>query len=228
VTTPIERDEQIFRSIESFIVNAEDIAKMDDTEVNSAIGFCLERLHRLRMGGRSLPLVALSVLLWNVHDRGLKVELDIENCLALSFRIAGDPSFVQPEWGLVLVGVLLSRYQHRLSKRVRDEVIAQSKLLLEHYQKNGISLPVRRSAQALKESWNCGFPNGLNTVFKACLNAWPDTSDVAHIPDNELKQDMDRISGILPVEITLQDRKLYRLNLERRSIWKVLERISLD
>lgn len=69
MTTPIDADREMFERLKSIIRSPRAIEKMNDASVNDTLDFCLSRLRRLRMGGRSSALVAMSVLLWAARDR---------------------------------------------------------------------------------------------------------------------------------------------------------------
>ena len=100
----IRRDDDTFNDLEALINGTENISSWDDIKLKDKLSTCFGRLDRLRMGGRSHPLIALSVLLWLAHDREPVANLDVEGRLNRAFQIAMDPSYLYPEWGLVLAG----------------------------------------------------------------------------------------------------------------------------
>ena len=118
--TAIDWDVKMFAILEVINKDHQRICKMGN--YNATLDLCMCRLNNLRMGGRSSSLIAMSVMLWSVHDRGCDVKVDVERFLALAFRIAVDPSFVQPEWAVVLAGVMIARYLNRLPEQLKKEV----------------------------------------------------------------------------------------------------------
>ncbi len=101
-----------------------------------AFEYCLSRLRRVRMGGRSAPLVAASVIAWRVPLGWLTV--DMEETAGLALGVAADPSFVWPEWGTILTGVLVVRLGQDSSLRPnhsfneRSELLSQIRHRLKH------------------------------------------------------------------------------------------------
>jgi hypothetical protein len=225
--TAIGRDVEMFELLEVIIKSPQQICEMDNYEVNAILDLCMYRLNKLRMGGRSSSLVAMSVVLWSIHDRGCDVKVDVERFLALAFRIAMDPSFVQPEWAVVLAGVMIARYLNRLPEGPKEEVEKQCKRLLCYLEgdEQGNEV-VRDAARGLIQSWDKNFPDGLNPVVKACLDGWADRLSVK-ITDEELEKKMDEMSKSLPANMKDEDRKLYREYLERKGKWQILEGICL-
>ncbi len=229
VTTPIKTDEIIIEQLEAIFKDPGSICEMDDDNVASAITFCYERLHRFRMGGRSSCLIALSVLLWHAHERADAVIIDIEECLALAFRTAVDPTFIQSEWGIILAGVIIARYLDRLPGESKEEASKQARLLLRHLEaRPSTPQSVKSAASALLQAWDASFHDGLDPVVKAGLETWPPTASGADISDDKLSYLMDELSRILPAEITERERMLYKLNLERQGKWQLFQAISLS
>lgn len=213
--------------LSAIVKNPRMIDEMDDASLDFAIHDCLKELNRLRMGGRSTSLQMLVVLLWNTPRR--KIQLAIEACLALAFRLAGDPSFAQPEWGIVLAGVLIARYMGGcLPTGTETEIASQCKLLLAYFESTlGVSPAVQKAAAFLTECWVTGFPNGINPVLKACLAAWPETAATAGTSDSELKDQTNLMFATLPACMTEGDRRIFRLFLEKEGKWNILDMISL-
>lgn len=228
MTTPIRTDEETIERLEVIFKNPESVCQMDDDELGSAIAFCINRLHRFRMGGRSTCLIALSILLWHVHERANAVKINVEECLTLTFRTALDPTFIQPEWGIVLAGVILARYLDRLPEESKKETDRQARLILRHLEARACTpKSVKSAASALLQAWDTSFPYGLDSVVKATLETWPPTTSVSNISDDKLGYLMDELSGILPAEITERERMLYKLNLERKGKWQLFQAVSL-
>jgi hypothetical protein len=228
MTNPIERDNEIYKSLETIISNPEEIRKMDNEAVNATLNFCINRLNRFRMGGRSSALVGLSVLLWHLHERGTDIKIDVEECFSLAFRTAIDPSFVQPEWGIVLSGVLIARYLDRLPSQASAEIVRQCRLLLEHLEKDNNNLTTMpQAASALIQTWDADFPQGMNPVVKTCLAGWPETTSVNIIDKRRLEKLIDEMNSNLPANLSERQRKLYRLQLEQWGKWRQLEKVAL-
>lgn len=228
MTTAIGRDMEMFELLEAIIKSPQHICEMDNYELNAILDLCMYRLNKLRMGGRSSSLIAMSVMLWSVHDRGCDVKVDVERFLALAFRIAVDPSFVQPEWAVVLAGVMIAKYLNRLPEKLKKEVEKQCKRLLRYLEghEHGNKV-VRDATRALIRSWDKNFPDGLNIVVKACLDGWADRLRVKTTDNEELKKKMDEMSESLPASMKDEDRKLYRAYLEQEGKWRILEDICL-
>lgn len=222
----IDRDK--IRKLSSIIENPANIGKKGKLTFREAIDECINSLSRLRMGGRSVCLVAASVLLWHEAQRSKDAKIDIEQWLALAFRISMDPSFIQPEWGIVLAGVLIEKYVDALPEEIQVEIINQARRLLCYLEdQRDSNASASLAASALLRSWDAGFPNGLNPVIKSCFERWPDTSEVSAISDERLKQLTDEMESSLPASISEREKMLYRLYLERSGEWKVLANVSL-
>jgi hypothetical protein len=180
------------------------------------------------MGGRSASLIALCVILWRIDHKRRGVRLDVEALLSVAFRIALDPSFIFPEWAVVLAGVLLARHTERLSPDSRDEVVRQCMLLLRDLEgRPSVSRAVRIAAGALRQEWDCGFRIGLDPVVRCCLREWPDTANARNISPSALDEIVRAMNEVLPGAFTERERRLYRLNLERQGEWAVLGRVRL-
>ena len=221
---PIKRDLRRIDELRSFVERPESLAELSDAEAQALIDDCLARLHRLRPGGRSTSLLGLSIFLWSLHERWPRIKLEIEHCLALAFRIAIDPSFIHPEWGVILAGVLLARYVERLPVDARDEVVQESRLRLRDLEdRPRVPNVVRSTASALIESFDAGFPEGVDPVFRCCLRDWPSTEGIRDIPDQRLSEIIADIARLLPATLNERELRLYRLFLERRGEWGIFE-----
>lgn len=230
--TPIEQDVYWYKKFEDILRNQQhSINGMDDTTVTATASECLRQLQHLRMGGRSAPLYVLAILLWHAHDRWPRIPFDVEERLSLAFRISLDPSFVQPEWGIVLMGVLINRYAKRLPTEndVKDEVLCQCRQNLGHLAECSAATNVVQGATAkLLECWSGDFPKGVDPVRHICLESWPDTSDIQDFPKDKLDEIIREMNEKLPATLTEDDRRHYRLHLERKGIWSTLESVSLE
>ncbi len=222
------------RFLEEMIENPEMVGAMDSANINAHIEECLASLNCLRMGGRSTPLTALCILLWYARDRGSDVALDVERCLTKAFDICRDPSYVRPEWGVVLVGVLVARHLDRLPERERkdkprEEVARQCRMLLRDLDSRGVTPPVRDAAGVLLNAWDAGFPHGLTPVVQTCLNTWPETSGAKDIDLKTIVEYLGPLSSeIVTCNMTHRERVLYRAMCERDGKWDMLSRISLE
>ena len=225
----IRRDDDTFKNLKALLDGTEDIGSWDDIKLKDVLSSYFGRLDRLRMGGRSSPLIALSILLWFAHDREPVVDLDVENRLNKAFQIAMDPSYLYPEWGLVLAGVLIARYLGRLPKRVQGQIEMQSRLLLEYLKSNGHASPsIPHTAGALLKALDGGFASGLDPVVKTCASGWPDTASMTEMSDTELDEAAEALSReALPGAWSVEDRILCRAFLEKKHLWKAFESISL-
>jgi len=227
MTSPIKEDELVLGRLEEILRNPADVSQMAKNEIDSIVRFCMRRLNRFRMGGRSSCLVGLSIVLWHSHDHADTEEIDVEECLTLAFRITLDPTFVQPEWGVVLAGVIIARYLDGLPAELKKEIGKQSRLVLRHLESRSANKAVRSAASALLMAWDGSFPKGLNPVIKAGLEAWPQTTAGSEIANDRIERLMEELSEVLPAEILERERLLYRLNLERQGKWQLFEAVSL-
>src|SRR5947208_2719920 len=102
-------------------------------------------------------------------------DVQVEEMLALALRVAVDPSFVLPEWAVVLTGVLIASYRDQIPEGVRDDVLDQCRRLLEDVERR-VEFPpaLRAAAGALLSEWQFGFPSGLRRVAEACISYWPE------------------------------------------------------
>jgi len=220
--------------LKGLIENPEMVAGMDNAGINAHIEECLASLNRLRMGGRSTPLTALCVLLWHAHGRSPEVALDVERCLTKAFDICRDPSYVRPEWGVVLAGVLIAKYMDRLSESEngegpREGVARQSRMMLRDLDGRGVTKPVQEAAGALLNAWDAEFPRGLAPVVETCLNAWPETSSAKDLDLETIRAYLGPLSSeIVTCNMTHRERVLYRAMCERDGKWEMLKNISLE
>jgi hypothetical protein len=182
------------------------------------------------MGGRSAALVCLSVMLWQMHDREDDIslgDLDVEGLSAMAFQSAGEPSYIQPEWGIGLVGVLIARHSRRLSSAAKAEVFKQSRLLLEYLSENSPNPSVRSSSRTLLEVWKANFRKGLDSVIQSGYREWPSSARFAKMPARDLDKKLKKVLYVLPAAYDKNDFALYRLFLERKGTWKLLQAVSL-
>jgi hypothetical protein len=224
-----DRDSRFGAAMRAIINDPAVIVGKDADSIKALIGFCGRRLGRMRMGGRSVPLVGLSVVLWNAQDL-LELDLDLEDLLTTALAIAMDPSYIWPEWGIVLAGVLICRH---LSERPEDsgqpkrdekELINQCRLRLRHLIESHLprpSEPVRNASRVLDDQWTLGFPNGLQPVVDSCLDSWPSTREVTSVSPEFLQQKIDALDQIQPAWYSEEDRRFYRLSMERAGTWIV-------
>jgi len=143
--TSIEKDMFGYKTIEQILKSPKLAQEMSDDEVKSNIVYCIDRLNLFRMGGGSSSLIGLSILLWYSRDRknvwGQQAG-DVEELLPISFRATLDPTFIQPEWGVVLAGTIIANYFGGFSKEVKGSVFKQSRDLLKYLESNSFNIPV--------------------------------------------------------------------------------------
>jgi hypothetical protein len=161
-------------------------------------------------------LIGLSIILWNIHNR-LTIDFDVEELLNLAFRVTLDPSFAQPEWGVVLMGILLARYRDRFPSDSRAEIVEQCRKLLRVLEDHSmVANVVRRAASTLCEVMNVDFVDGLDPVVECCLCKLPDTSRISSMPPERLNELIDVMNGCIPTLLNNRERRIYRLYLERK------------
>jgi len=150
--------------------------------------------------------------------------------LNLALGIAMDPSYIWPEWGVVLAGVLISKCSSLLpemtdeQRATKIEVLAQAELRVTHLA--GERLPsaipsVRAAAKALLIEWKQSFPHGLQPVVDASQDAWPAVDPLAGMSDVALQAEVDRLDRIMQAGYADDDRRFYRLSMERKDAWLV-------
>jgi hypothetical protein len=224
-----DRDARFGAAMRAIIEDPAAITGKDADSTKALIGFCRRRLGRMRMGGRSAPLVGLSVVLWNARDPR-ELDIDVEDLLTTALAVSMDPSYIWPEWGIVLAGVLICRYLAQLSedagqpKRDETELINQCRLRLRHLIEGHpprATEPVRHAARVLEDQWALGFPDGLQPVVESCLGSWPRTDEVASASPEFLQQRIDALDQIQPAWYLEEDRRFYRLSMERGGTWIV-------
>jgi len=224
-----EKDSSAHPVFESVLAEPRRLEAMSDSELQALMQDAWSRVERVRMGGRSLALCALSVMLWHTHQRWSKAEVDVERRVADAFRISLDPSFMTAEWAVVVGGALVARYARYLGDD-RDEILRDYRHDVEFLCRNGVTQPpVRAAASALLGCWDEAFRSGLNSVVRASMGAWPDCGELRKLPDDAHAAAIDvaaRFPGSLGM-LTEADRRLYRSFLERSGVWHHLERLDL-
>jgi len=223
------RDAEFAAFVKALIENPSRIDELSATHIKETSLFCFGRLQAFRMGGRSAPLVGLNVLLWRAKPEDLRF-LNIDWALNIAFAIATDPSYIWPEWGVVLAGVLISKCTSLLpettdeERPMKIELLAQAELRLTHLagDRPPTSGPsVRVTAQTLITEWKRGFPNGLQPVVEASRADWPALDQINGMSDTTLQAEIDRLDRIMPAWYDDEDRRIYRLSMERKDSWLV-------
>ena len=232
-TTPMDRDEEKLELVKELVLDPTLLNRMSDDEWLSLIESCERNLNQITMGGRSHSLTLLSVILWNAVYRSTLVEDlsgQIETFAVLGIRVAVDKSFIQPEWAIVLVGVILARWKKDLERalgqdnceRFYNTIIA----ILKDYKDNHENSTVKRAAELLLRESNRGFTNGLRDVVTGMLKRWP-ASDVARSFD---KKQLDKIEyelmTLISSKISDDHRSLYRMKLEDQGFWGAIEAVG--
>ena len=158
-----DRDARFGAAMRAIIKDPAVMVGKDADSIKALIGFCRRRLGRMRMGGRSVPLVGLSVVLWNAQDP-IELDFDLEDLLTTALGIALDPSYIWPEWGIVLAGVLICRH---LPERPEDsgqpkldqkELINQCRLRLRHLIEGHLPRPSEPVRNAVLAFWTISGP----------------------------------------------------------------------
>lgn len=224
---PIPRDIARYRELAPFIEDPKKLEAASEASLQRLIDGCISRLEAVQMGGRSASLVGLSVILW-VVSRRRRVTFPVVKLLSLCLKIAKDPSFIQPEWAVVLAGVLIARYPSDIVLGAREEIVNQSRQQLRDIRDDpALPKPVHMAATSLLEEWDLKFKSGLDPVVQCCLRGWPDTTSVRSISQTELNEIIQIMNETLPGSLSDKDRIFYRLNLERNGDWKLLESIRM-
>lgn len=235
---PLDKDNASHMDMKEFmnmmIFDPSIVDKIEFAEINSRIKEYLDAIHRFRMGGRSTPLISLCLLLWYAHNHGADLEINVEECLTKAIDICRDPSYVQPEWGVVLTGVIVAHYVSLLpvkdgNDNPREEIEKQCRMMLRDLDQRGVTQPVRQAAGALLNAWDAGFPHGLTPVVKAGLNAWPDTTDVKDLDLKAIQSYLGPLSSqIVTCDMTQRERTLYHAMCELDGKWELLQNIKLE
>jgi len=230
MSNPIDNDIKTLKELKKLIQNSDSISSMNEKEINDKILYCMKQLNKFTMGGRSACLIALSLLLWKSDRSCVSLpDIDFEPLLSMSFRITTDPSFIFPEWGIILAGVIIAKYSDCFPKDSLDDILKQCKLLLQHLKnKSGLHDAIRITAEALLASWENNFCEGLNPLVKTSLAAWPDTSDCKDINTEELREQLVKLSKrTLSADLNISERRLYKLLLEKEGEWKQFELLNM-
>lgn len=229
----LDRDERNMKEFLCKLVkNPETLSAWDVAAINARIEDCWDWIYRLRMGGRSAALTVLCILLWSARHRSPDVKLDVEKSIAKAFDICRDPSFIRPEWGIVLAGVLIAGYLNRLSESddnnsARQEIEKQCRMVLRNLEGYaGTTEVVRTATGVMLTEWDAGFPNGLNPVIKSCLDGWPDTAGAQGLDLGMIRDYLEPLScRILAGDMTHRERMLYKAMLELNGDWALFGRL---
>lgn len=226
-----ERDVRLAAALREIVRDPSIVANLDEETVIGDVDFCLARLRLVRMGGRSVGLVGLSVILWFARHPE-KLRLNVEEILVTAFGISMDPSYIWPEWGIVLAGVFIARYLPLLpdgtdgQKKAKLELSQQCRLRLAHLHRQVLPAPleaVGQAAKALEEAWDNGFSEGLQRVTAVCKASWPDAPAFAATSAELLRARISALDLIQPAWYTTEDRALYRLSMERADTWLIAD-----
>lgn len=223
--TLADRDAELATAVTNVVRNVELLDRMSADELTSLALYCLGRIRLFRMGGRSAALVALAVIIWR---RASDVRINLEEALNLAFSVAADPSYIWPEWGVVLAGAILARYDSlgttdaALSPVGREEILAQAQLRLVHLQNGDRPAStdgVRRTAASLLGALREQFPAGLDPVVEEASDGWPDLADSSD--ERELQNRVAELDRSMPAWYSNEDRAIYRRSLEERNAWLI-------
>lgn len=224
----VKRDLELAKKVKEALLNPRNLTKKS---VTTFVELCIECLERLRMGGRSTPLLALCTLLWHRSNDIQISDRDVEKLFCTGFHIAGDPSYGYPEAGVLLVGTLLAKCSNKLPINSREDIFNQARMMLEYIEQGG-SYPnsVRLTASCLLEAWDMKFENGLTDAVNVLKTLWPDTSPISSIPQEIIEKEIENIElnfVRLQFSITDRQRRIYRLYLQRKGRW-LLDYLDLD
>lgn len=229
MSNTIDADLRSFKQLEGFIRDSGSITGLSEKEIHDHLHYCIEALNRFAMGGRSTCLIGLSLLLWKGNQSYIKSsEINIEKLLPLSFRITTDPSFIFPEWGVVLTGVIIAKYRYCFPEKSLEVVENQCKLLLRHLTSRlDLSDAIRVTAESLLTSWKNDFYEGLEPLVRTALLAWPDTSNCEKVTVEELEKSLSKLfKKKLATDLNLNERRAYKLLLENKGKWDSIKSID--
>jgi NitT/TauT family transport system ATP-binding protein len=221
-----DRDGELAQALRNIIESPASLKDKSATELAALVAYCSDRLRLLRMGGRSVPLVALSVIVW--HSDEYKLRLDRERLLSLAFSICTDPSYIWPEWGIVLVGAILARFEGlssagpAMADDARRELRNQAQLRLVHLTKQIPPAPpntVSRAAEALLAALEAGFPSGIQPVVQECWDGWTGLSGLPPLSNDDVERRVRELDRAMPAWYSDEDRAIYRLSMENRNAW---------
>lgn len=228
-----ERDEELAVALARVLKQPETLRTLDATSINDTLDYCLRRTRLLRMGGRSAPLVGASVIIWSAPAATIRLDVerfDLESTLNWALAIAMDPSFVWPEWGIILVGVILARFPLLAPTNLKEshaaariEISSQVRLRLSHLVRDRRPTPqsqVVEVSRALLGEWDLRFPNGLQPVVQLAEAAWPAAAS-RNVSDEQIKERMHTLDTLMPAWYSEEDRTFYRAKLERAGGWLV-------
>ncbi len=225
-----ERDIVKWQEIKEWVCAPSKIRSMEADELLTKIEDCVFRIERVRMGGRSASIFAMSVLLWYGKSKIDKNQIDIEQLISLGLGIITDPSFVQPEMGIILVGILVARYSDWLPDDCREETLLQTKLMLDYFAvQDSYPNQVRSVALLLTISWNQDFEIAIQEAISVMKSEWPETTAIRPIlSSGRLEKLYKNMGKVLPAWIGCFGRSLYRLQLERKGCWEIIESFKLE
>ena len=219
--TPIEKDAVVLAKLKGLIAHPEGIQKLSDSEIAQLMDECEMRLGRVSMGGRSSSLKLLCVLLWSLTDReslALTLRNRAEALAVAGLRTVGDPSIIEPEWGIVLAGVILARWPNGLDAIARKTLID----IVEYHASESTNAAVVSAARGLLDEISNGFKNGLSVIIDRALSDWPSTEAAESMNEVEYEQEKVILNSIVSAKLTPAQRSLYRLELQKTGMWDII------
>jgi hypothetical protein len=132
-----------------------------------------------------------------------------------------------PEWGIILTGVLLAKYDKKFPQDADTEIETLCSSLLHYAEANAVILPSgRAAAKVLLCVWRSRFPNGLDPVLRAAFASWPSTEALSGLSNKEVEECLVDIEKSLPISMSDHERRYYRLYMERNGAWPAMEKLS--
>jgi len=229
------RDHEQLLRIREILQDTSKITKLTAEEVLAYIRDCEQRISQVQMGGRSHSLALLSLLLWYSagHDDVSRAMMGgLERVASMALRSAVDPSLVQPEWAVILLGVLVAQWSNIDNaweqRSQRDAFLSQVRVMLDLFRSEGMRLPLptKIAAQQVIEAWDLQFRDGLSKAVHEALKAWPSTQSLESLAQDELASRLAALANRLPANVNVEELALYRLFLERQGDWASLDTLG--
>lgn len=225
----VNREKSASRNmIDAGLLDITRLKSMSVDEIKLHIRTLLENIEHVRMGGRSISMLSLCSILWYVPTSKLTRIIDCERLIGLGIRISGDPSYVFPQLGLLLSGILIARHSDLLPASIRETVKAQTYRVLSYIDSDSRNFEKCRSlASCLMAAWDIDLQLGVKKASRLIFRHWPKPV----IPFTANGDKIDRLAANVSRKLTpcwsSLDWAIYRLFLKREGSWKFLKDYQL-
>ena len=225
----VQRELSSLRGLrEAGLLDGARVTSMPVNELRTCVQALISTIDQVRMGGRSLSLFALCTSLWYAPTAAIAEALDVEKLMGSGLRIAGDPSIAFPQLGVLLSGILASKYLSLLPSSVGDNVREQARSVLAFVGASGkYTDSVRSVASCLLAAWERDIHDGVREASRLVFADWP----AAGVPIEASGEVLDRllasVAQKLPACWSAWDWRLYQRALEIEDSWEYLHEFEL-